>query len=105
LLILRGVAETSIQTSHKIQSIIHEIQDATEKTRTLAPKIYSRELVETIFLQPYTRIGHLVERDVAQRQTASVYLQKLEEIGILQSQKVGRDTLYLNPALLDILRA
>jgi predicted transcriptional regulator len=42
---------------------------------------------------------------VAQRQTASVYLQKLEEIGILQSQKVGRDTLYLNPALLDILRA
>lgn len=105
LLILRGVAETSIQTSHKIQSIIHEIQDATEKTRALAPKIYSRELVETIFLQPYTRIGHLVERDVAQRQTASVYLQKLEEIGILQSQKVGRDTLYLNPALLDILRA
>lgn len=105
LLLLRGVAETSIQTSHKIQSIIHEIQDATEKTRTLAPKIYSRELVETIFLQPYTRIGHLVEREVAQRQTASVYLQKLEEIGILQSQKVGRDTLYLNPALLDILRA
>ena len=39
----------------------------------------------------------------AKRQTASQYLKKLEEIGILESRKVGREMIYLHTALLKLL--
>jgi predicted transcriptional regulator len=41
--------------------------------------------------------------DLAERKTASVYLQKLEEIGVLNSAKIGREKIYLNPALVKLL--
>ena len=37
------------------------------------------------------------------RQTASVYLQELERIGILAGQKKGREVVYKHPALLRVL--
>ncbi len=40
---------------------------------------------------------------IAQRQTAAEYLQELEEIGILESRKVGREKIFLHPALLKLL--
>ena len=34
----------------------------------------------------------------------AVYLQKLEEVGVLKSVKVGRERIFLNPKLLNLLR-
>jgi predicted transcriptional regulator len=45
-----------------------------------------------------------VEADIAERKTAAVYLQKLEEVGVLKSVKVGRERIFLNPKLLNLLR-
>jgi hypothetical protein len=45
--------------------------------RTRLPKIYTRELVDVIFEQPYCRIGNLVDKGIAQRQAASRYLHDL----------------------------
>jgi hypothetical protein len=39
--------------------------------------MYNFELVQVIFEQPYRRIANLVEKDIAKRQTASVYLKQL----------------------------
>jgi len=54
-------------------SAIRELLDQTaEQIRQEAPKIYSRELAEIIFVHPYCRIGDLVTAKIAKRQSASV---------------------------------
>jgi len=70
-----------------------------------APQIYSRELVDLIFEQPYCRIGNLVDAGLAHRQTASTHLKKLCNICILREEKSGREKLFINPALLSTLKS
>lgn len=41
---------------------------------------------------------------LARRQTASVYLKQLTDIGILREHKVGREKIFLNPAFIDLLK-
>ncbi len=71
--------------------------------KQVAPKIYSRELVDLIFDLPYCRIQNLVERDIAGRQAASRYLKQLVEIGVLEERTVGRDKLFIHPKLMHLL--
>ena len=65
--------------------------------------IYTRELVELIFVQPYSRIGNLVDAGIAKRQTASEYLKQLCAIGVLEERKAGRDKLFVYPKLIALL--
>ena len=58
-----------------------------------------------IFRQPYRKIAFWVDAGIAQRQTASVYLQEMERIGILKGEKHGREVIYKYPALLEVLAA
>jgi hypothetical protein len=51
--------------------------------RQWLPKIYGRELIDRIFRRPYCRIGDFFETRIAKRQTASMYLKLLVEIGVL----------------------
>ena len=67
------------------------------------PKIYSRELAEVIFVNPYCRIGDLVDANIAKRQSASVYLKALVARGFLHEIKAGRENIYTNPSLLSLL--
>jgi Fic family protein len=69
----------------------------------LPAHVYSKELIETIFRQPYTKGQFLVEAGIAKRQTAAQYLRELERIGILKAKKIGKETLYLNVALYELL--
>ena len=39
--------------------------------------VYSRELIDVIFEQPYCRISDLVQKGIAQRQSASRYFKEL----------------------------
>ena len=43
-------------------------------------------------------------REGVERKAASRYLKELEDIGIVESQKVGRETLYINKKLIEILK-
>jgi Fic family protein len=70
---------------------------------SLPSRVYSKELIELLFHQPYTKAQFLVDAGLAKRQTAASYLKELERIGILEPQKVGRENLYLNKALYDLL--
>lgn len=71
--------------------------------RQTLPKIYSRELTELIFVNPYCRISDLVDSGVAKRQTAATYLKAMVSEGLLEEVKIGRENLYINPALLALL--
>ena len=70
-----------------------------ERVQREAEAIYSKDLVELIFMQPYTKIGFLVDAGIAKRQTASRYLQTLATMGILREEQVGREKYYINDAL------
>ncbi len=103
LFMLQAVEETAHWTTAKIAAIRALVEHTTAHVRERLPKIYSRELVDVIFEQPYCRIGNLVEKQVAQRQAASRYLKDLSHIGVLREMAVGREKLYLHPKLLQLL--
>ncbi|ASA60674.1 Fic family protein [Escherichia coli] len=100
LFMLAAVENTSRWTTTKIKVVRQLITETTEYVRENLPKIYSHELVQTLFAQPYCRIENLVERNIAKRQTASSYLKQLTEAGVLEEMSVGREKLYLNTRLL-----
>ena len=75
----------------------------TEHIQTNLPKIYSHELVQTIFEQPYCRISNLVENNIAKRQTASVYLKQLADIGVLNEIQAGKEKLFVHPKLIQLM--
>ena len=103
LYMLNAVAETAQWTTAKIKAIRQLLDSTAETIRRDAAKIYSRELAEMIFVQPYCRIGNLVDAGIAQRQSASTYLKRLCEIGVLEERKAGREKLFINPAFLRLL--
>ena len=102
---LRGVEETSRWTIGRIQAIRTLLDATIERCRAEVPKVYSKELVELIFRQPYCKIAFVVEAGLAERKTASEYLQELERIGILSGEKIGRERVYRHPALVKALSA
>ena len=105
LFMLSAVEETSLWTTAKIHAI-RELMDATVKyVSSASPKIYSRELIEIIFTQPYSRIGDVVDANIANRATASKYLKELAAKGVLQERKEGRENIYVNLRLLELLTA
>ena len=100
---IRGVAETAIWTTEKIAAIRGLESDTVAFVRSRLPKIYSRELVDVLFEQPYCRIANVVEAGIVGRQAASRYLKSLTTIGVLHEQTVGREKLFIHPRLLTLL--
>lgn len=100
---LKGVEETAIWTTQKIESVRMLIEHTSVFIKENLPKIYSHELVKIIFEQPYCRIGNLVENKVAKRQTASVYLKQLCKIGVLNEIQVGKEKLFVHPKLIRLM--
>ena len=101
--VLDGIAQTASDTREKISDIKTAMDETQESIKEKLPKIYSKDLVETLFYHPYCKIRFLEDRDIARRQTASNYLHLLEEIGVLQSMRVGRETYFINRRLLSVL--
>jgi len=104
LFMLTAVEETALWTTGRIRAIRVLLDETVERCRTEIPKVYSKELIELIFIQPYIRIQTVADAGLAQRETASEYLRELERIGVLQREKHGREVLYRHPALLEALR-
>jgi Fic family protein len=104
LYILKAVEVTSKQTIAQIQSIRELLKLTIKNVRENAPKIYSKELVENIFEQPYTKIEYITTKLGVERKAASRYLRKFKEIGILESKKVGKEVIYINKELIKLLK-
>ncbi|MUG30516.1 Fic family protein [Aeromonas salmonicida] len=99
LFMLRAVESTAQQTFEQVNRILSLMEEVRERVQREAEAIYSKDLVELIFMQPYTKIGFLVDAGIAKRQTASRYLQTLATMGILREEQVGREKYYINDAL------
>ena len=100
---LQAVEETAKWTTAKIAAIRTLAEHTTAHVRERLPKIYTRELVDVIFEQPYCRIGNLVEKKIAQRQPASRYLKGLVAIGVMREVQAGKEKLFIHPKLMQLL--
>lgn len=101
--ILTAVAITSRYTLKKVNDIYNLFQHTMEKVKNEAPKIYSYELIEMLFHQPYCKIAYLVDAGIASRNTASKYLSELQQMGLLKKEQAGNESLYLNKELFKLL--
>ena len=102
---LKAIEKTSINTKEKIIQIRDQLNKTLEKAKKkLPPNVYSKELIELIFEQPYCKVQFIVDKGIVKRQTAAEYLRQLEKSGILKKTKVGKENLFLNKKLYEILK-
>lgn len=100
---LRVVEETALYVVERIHKIRDLMDLTTERCSNLHSRLSSNGLIELIFRHPCCKIATLVNAQIAEKKTASAYLHQLESLGILQSKRVGRETLYFNHKLLQLL--
>lgn len=100
---LDAVENTAQWTCSKIKLIMELMDKTIEHVKSKLPKIYSRELVELLFVQPYCRISNIVDEGIVKRQTASEYLKKLVDENILKEIEFGREKIYINTGFMNAL--
>lgn len=105
MFMLQAVEETARWTTTKIAAIRALADHTSAHVRERLPKIYSRELVDVIFEQPYCRIANVVDKQIAQRQAASRYLKDLVALGVLSEIQAGKEKLFTHPKLMTLLTA
>ncbi len=103
LYVLSAVDETARWTTDRIRRVRELMESTADFVRKKQPRVYSHELVELIFVQPYCRIRNVVEAGIAERQTAAVYLKRLAMAGVVEEVRSGRDKLFVNPRLVRLL--
>ena len=103
LFMLEGVEQTSHQTTHLIQGMKNLMQNYKDKMRSELPKIYSQDLINVIFGHPYTKIDFVIREIGVSRLTATRYLNELVRIGLMQKEKKGRESYYINVELFNTI--
>ncbi len=97
------VETTAIKGLERLESIVQLMDTTGQEIKEKLPKVYSKDLVEVIFKLPYTKRQNLINADLGTPKTVGNYLIALEEAGFLKSIKVGKEKLYLNRPLMNIL--
>ena len=97
------VEKTSIDGLNRLESITKLMELTGKNIKDTLPKVYSKDLVEVIFRLPYTKRQNLIDIGLGTPKTVGNYLNALEKKGFLTSIKVGKEKLYLNKKLMDIL--
>lgn len=100
---LKGVLQTSEFTITFINEILSSIELTSSLMKERLPKIYSKDLVEYLYYEFYTKNEYFRESLGISRGTAIKYLKLLEENGFLVSEKVGKEVIYKNVALFNIM--
>jgi Fic family protein len=102
LYLLEAVEQTAGQTITTVQAIKTALFDYKQRIRA-GYKFYSQDLINNLFMHPYTNI-EFVQRDLGvSRITATKYLEALTEGGFVQKQRIGRGNYYVNIALNTVL--
>jgi len=99
---LEGVAATARHTNELVQRIGELLQSYKHQIRS-EYRFYSQDLINNIFRHPYTKVAFLEEDLNVSRATATRYLDRLAEGGILEKHRLGRENYYINHALVRLL--
>ena len=103
LYFLKSVEVTAKQTIDLITNINTLMQNYKTDIQTKLPKIYSQDLINNLFRNPYTKIEFLEQELKVSYLTARKYLDTLAETGFVEKTKVGKSNYYINTALIKVL--
>ena len=101
--ILTALIETAQLTTKNIRAMLALKEDYEKQMKEVLGSSFSHELLQLMFTLPYLKIELLEKRELAHRQTASSWLKKLTNAGILKPQKIGRTTYYVNYRLMELM--
>lgn len=101
--ILKAIETTARETQDRVQQILTLMETVQAQVQEKASGIYSKDLIEIIFRNPYCKIKFVEEVGKVTRQTASTYLKTLSGLGILRPHKIGREIYYINDRLFKVL--
>ena len=102
--ILTGIEEMSEETLKLVKKINLEVEIMSMEIKERLPKIYSKELIDLLFYEFYTKIIYIEKGLSVTRKTAANYLVSLEKEGFLTSEKIGKERIYQNKRLYDIIK-
>ncbi len=100
---LTAIIETAQLTTEKIRSMLSLKDEFEKKMKEVLGSSFSYDLLQLMFTLPYLKIDLLEKKKLAHRQTASTWLKKLTDAGIVRPQKIGRTTYYINYRLMELL--
>jgi len=100
---LTALIETAQLTTKKIRGILSLKDEFEKRMKQTLGSSFSYELLQLMFTLPYLKIDLLEKKEIAHRQTASVWLKKLTDANILKPQKIGRTMYYINYRLMELL--
>jgi Fic family protein len=104
LYILKGIEQTAQSTIEQINKINLLFNETQKLVQEKLPRIYSKDLIEQLFIHPYSKIEFLVNNLGIERKAASRYLSSLKELGVLNSQQKGKEVIYINIKLYNLLK-
>lgn len=105
IFMLDMVEQTALKGREQIAKIEELMNHMATEIQNKLPKIYSKDLMEELFRLPYTKRNQLEKVGLGNLKTVGNYLKELENHGFLKSEQVGKEKLYLNFRLLELLRA
>ena len=104
LYMLDMVEQTALKGRQQISKIENLMNKMGMEIQEKLPKIYSKDLMEELFRLPYTKRNQLNKAGLGNIKTVGNYLKELEKEGFLKSEQVGKEKLYLNFRLLEVLK-
>jgi Fic family protein len=104
LYMLKGIEETAQSTIEQINNIHLLFVETQKLVHEKLPRIYSKDLIEQLFIHPYCKIEFLVENLKLNRKTAGSYLKSIEDLGILSVEIKGKEVIYVNTKLYKLLK-
>jgi len=101
--VLQGVAESAQRTRATVTAVRELMHDFERSARAASRGAGGGQLASILFEQPYCRIATVMARCSVSRPTATAWLEALVRAGLLTDMRAGRERLFINRALLDIL--
>ncbi len=102
--ILIAIEETAGETLGLVKRINSEVETMSAEIKEKLPKIYSKELIDLLFYEFYTKTIFIENGLSVTRKTAVSYLSSLEKEGFLNSEKIGKERIYQNKRLYDLVK-
>jgi Fic family protein len=103
LYMLQAVDSTARLTYRKINDILEAREAVLEAVETEQNFQRPRQLIDAVFTQPFTKVSHLTKAGLYAENTARSYLNKLDEMGVLEKRQIKGRHYYQNRELEQIL--
>jgi Fic family protein len=101
--ILKAVEEASVFTINFINKINESYRMTCEQMSNKLPKIYRKEIVDSIYFEFYTKNVYFQKYLNLSRTTSTTYLKLLVKEGFLVEEKIGKEVIYKNVVLFNLI--